>query len=213
MDKSRTYKQLPIHTFTGTYYNVDTLEDPVFQRLAKENKADVFATETAVAAIMTAPKSNYSWDVLIKKFQDKLFIDKRDEQNMLDLITVNETSAEQPTDDDTVNGVRQIMKEATNVQIAWQNQSYQAEPIHKLPENDPFIEVEGQVAVRQGYIYKIWKLSNKKKICIRHTVHSYIPKGTDAEGNEIRQYQNNFSFLEYEGNKVRIFNFHLHILD
>lgn len=119
MDKSRTYKQLPIHTFTGTYYNVDTLEDPVFQRLAKENKADVFATETAVAAIMTAPKSNYSWDVLIKKFQDKLFIDKRDEQNMLDLITVNETSAEQPTDDDTVNGVRQIMKEATNVQIAW----------------------------------------------------------------------------------------------
>lgn len=68
---------------------------------------------------MTAPKSQYSWDVIIKKYQDKLFIDKRDEHNMLDLLTVNETSQEQPTDDDTVNGVRQIMKEATNINIAW----------------------------------------------------------------------------------------------
>jgi len=58
---------------------VPTLEDPVFQRLAKENKADVFATDTAIAAIMTSPKSLYSWDVIIRKYQDKLFIDKRDE--------------------------------------------------------------------------------------------------------------------------------------
>lgn len=84
-----------------------TLEDPVFQRLAKENKADVFATDTAIAAIMTSPKSLYSWDVIIRKYQDKLFIDKRDEQNMLDYLTVNETSYEtQPMDDDTINGVK-----------------------------------------------------------------------------------------------------------
>jgi len=53
----------------------------------------VFATDIAVAAIMSAPKSLYSWDVAIKKYQDKLFIDKRDEENMLDLLTVNETSS------------------------------------------------------------------------------------------------------------------------
>jgi hypothetical protein len=41
---------------------------------------------------MTAPKSLYSWDVIIKKYQDKIFIDKRDVPNMLDLLTVNETS-------------------------------------------------------------------------------------------------------------------------
>lgn len=41
---------------------------------------------------MTAPKSLYSWDVIIKKYQDKVFIDKRDEPNILDLLTVNETS-------------------------------------------------------------------------------------------------------------------------
>jgi translation initiation factor 3 subunit D len=59
--------------------------------LVKENAADIFATEVAVAAIMSAPKSNYSWDVCIKKYGKVLFIDKRDEPNMLDLLTVNET--------------------------------------------------------------------------------------------------------------------------
>ena len=86
---------------------MQTLDDPVIKRLAQENKAQIFATETAVAAIMTAPKSMYSWDVVIKKYLDKVFIDKRDEPNILDNFTVNETSYEnQPLDDDTINGVR-----------------------------------------------------------------------------------------------------------
>ena len=69
---------------------------------------------------MTSTKSLYSWDVIIKKYQDKLFIDKRDEPNMLDYLTVNETSNEnQPFDDDSVNGVRQLMKEAKEVNDAW----------------------------------------------------------------------------------------------
>ena len=57
---------------------------------------------------MTAPKSQYSWDVIIKKYQNKLFIDKRDDPNMLDLLTINETAQhnDQATDDDTVNGIR-----------------------------------------------------------------------------------------------------------
>jgi translation initiation factor 3 subunit D len=71
---------------------VQLIYDPIIKRLAEENKADIFATEVAVAAIMTAPKSLYSWDVEIKKYNDKIFIDKRDEPNMLDLLTVNETS-------------------------------------------------------------------------------------------------------------------------
>ena len=83
------------------------MEDPVIRRLAQENKADIFATDIAISAIMTAPKSLYSWDVIIKKYQDKLFIDKRDDENILEFLTVNETSHEnQPVDDESVNGVR-----------------------------------------------------------------------------------------------------------
>ena len=89
LDKSGTYKQIPVPEFSGKVYaNVPTLEDPVIRRLAQENKADIFCTEVAAAAIMTAPKSLYSWDVVIKKHGDKLFIDKRDDTNMLDYLTV-----------------------------------------------------------------------------------------------------------------------------
>jgi len=43
-----------------------------------------------------------------------MFIDKRDDENMLDFQTVSETAniEFQPFDEDGVNGVRQLMKEA-----------------------------------------------------------------------------------------------------
>ena len=73
---------------------------------------------------MTAPKSYYSWDVKLKKIQDKLFIDKREDTNILDYLTVNETSHEhQPLDDETLNGVKSLMEEAATVNNAWVHQS------------------------------------------------------------------------------------------
>jgi len=120
LDKSRTYKATPLQKVDPEpelFYNTPILEDDIIRRLAKENKADVFATEQAAAAIMTAPKSLYSWDVQFKKYQDKIFIDKREDVNMLDYLTVNETSHEsQPADDDSVNGVRALLEEAKRVQ-------------------------------------------------------------------------------------------------
>lgn len=92
-DKAKSAKPRPLEEFKGEIVsNKSTFDDPIFRRLAEENKADIFATEVAISAIMTAPKSVYSWDVQIKKYQDKIFIDKRDETNMLDYLTVNETS-------------------------------------------------------------------------------------------------------------------------
>jgi len=49
-----------------------------------------------------------------------LFIDKRDEegsQNMLDMQTVSESAPNDysPLDDDSINGVRQLMKETVKV--------------------------------------------------------------------------------------------------
>lgn len=159
---------------------------------------------------MTAPKSLYSWDVIIKKYQDKIFIDKRDETNMLDYMTVNETSHDnQPLDDETINGTRQLMQEAVNVNNSWIYQQYCKDKKFDLSEKDPFIEVEDQVAARLGYFYKIWKLDNKRKICIRSRVHSYIPKGdasvvyeTAKEQRANRIYQNVYGLVEYENNKT-----------
>lgn len=96
---------------------------------------------------------------------------------MLDYLTVNETSQDnQPMDDDTVNGVRSLMEENVIVNNSWLYQSYQKDKMIKLSEPNPFLEHEGQVAINVGYIYKIWKLGPHRRICIRSTIHGYIPK-------------------------------------
>jgi translation initiation factor 3 subunit D len=207
LDKSGCHKQLPVTDFQGKVYaNVPTLEDPVIRRLAQENKADIFATEIAASAIMTAPKSLYSWDVVIKKHGDKIFIDKRDETNMLDYLTVNETSHEnQPVDDEGVNGVRQIMDEAVKVHNNFLYQQYvkTEDKSHSLAEKDPFMADEHEVCVRQGYLYKIWRLDNKRRICIRSTVHSYKSKIQGEKEDDTKLvYQNTYTLLEFENGKA-----------
>ena len=55
-----------------------------------------------------------------------MFIDKREETNMLDWLTVNETATQMeviPQDDESINGVRQVMEEAANVNWQWMLQS------------------------------------------------------------------------------------------
>lgn len=77
-------------------------------------------TDEAAAAIMCSTRATYSWDVCIKKFQNLIFIDKRDEegaQNMLDKQTLSESAPNDytPLDDDSVNGVRQLMDESAMI--------------------------------------------------------------------------------------------------
>lgn len=41
----------------GAFFNVTTTEDPVIAEIAKNGVGRVFATDTILAAIMTAPRS------------------------------------------------------------------------------------------------------------------------------------------------------------
>lgn len=49
----------------------------------------VFATDTILATLMCSPRSMYSWDIVIQKVGNKLFLDKRDAS--FDLLTVSRT--------------------------------------------------------------------------------------------------------------------------
>lgn len=137
-------KKLP--SFKGTVPNEITTRDPIIQRLAQEGKAQIFATDLAAAALMTSSKAQYPWDLVIKKWQGFLFIDKRDEENMLDWQTVSETAQIefQPLDEEGVNGVRQLMKEAARTSNDFLV-SLQSKTHKKLNEEDPFVEDEDQV--------------------------------------------------------------------
>ena len=62
---------------------------------------------------------------------------------MVDFLTLNETSnGNQPTDDDTMNGVKNLMEEAVNINNSW-IYSQSKEPVFKLSEQNPFVEAEG----------------------------------------------------------------------
>lgn len=55
--------------------------------MENESVGTVFATDTILATLMCSPRSVYSWDIVIQKVGNKLFLDKRDAS--FDLLTVS----------------------------------------------------------------------------------------------------------------------------
>jgi translation initiation factor 3 subunit D len=92
------------------------------------------------------------------------------------------------------------MEEAVRVHnsFLYQQNTKAEDKKHSFGEKDPFMADEHEVCVRQGYLYKIWRLENKRRICIRSTVHSYKSK-TETESGEAKiVYQNTYTLLEYD---------------
>ncbi|KAJ4686991.1 hypothetical protein HRR95_001169 [Exophiala dermatitidis] len=83
-------------------YNVTTSADPVIQELAEKDEATIFATSDILSMLMCAPRSVYSWDIVILKQGNKIFLDKRPDSS-IDLVTVNENAADAPLEADSAN--------------------------------------------------------------------------------------------------------------
>ena len=65
--------------------------------------------------LMAAPRSMDSWDVLVRKTDDGIWLDMREDSN-LDLMTVNETSSHKTTDDvESINHRANLSREATYI--------------------------------------------------------------------------------------------------
>lgn len=104
------------------------------RRLAGEDVARVFITDSLLTTLMCAPRSVYSWDIVVTRAGDKLFFDKRDGSN-LDLLTVAETAPDPlPEDKDSINGVQQLSLEATAIN---QNFSQQVGLLWTGPSKHP----------------------------------------------------------------------------
>lgn len=59
--------------------------------LAKKGEGRVFATDALLTTLMCAPRSVYSWDIIVERRGDFLFFDKRDGA-ALDQLTGNISS-------------------------------------------------------------------------------------------------------------------------
>jgi translation initiation factor 3 subunit D len=180
-------KQIPYNTA-----NVTASEDPILSKQeAADGRVSIYATDTVLATLMCAPRSVYSWDIVVKKEGNKIFLDKRPE-NVIDLVTVSETSPEPINPDkESINGQTKLSKEATVINTVFSHQMMKQGVDEKTfdlagaslnkgegsdEENNnkdkestscpnPFAQ-EGQTSTK-GHIYKSWDLGDKYTVFLR----------------------------------------------
>ncbi|KAK5744762.1 hypothetical protein LTR17_001838 [Elasticomyces elasticus] len=148
-------------------YNVTTSHDPIIQSMAEKDEATVFATDNILSMLMCAPRSLYSWDLVMIKEAGKIYIDKR-EGSSLDMVTVNENAAEPPLElsegnKDTINSPGPLKEEATHInnvfpsQVVVESESSQ----HTMSNDHPFYNAaeETDPPASKAYRYRRFDLS------------------------------------------------------
>ncbi|KAL6538654.1 Eukaryotic translation initiation factor 3 subunit D [Orobanche gracilis] len=165
----------PLERFKNrNFFKVTTTDDPVIRRLANEDRATVFATDSILSTLMCSPRSVYSWDIVVQRVGNKLFFDKRD-GSQLDLLSVHETSQDPlPDVKDDINSIHSLSVEAAYIN---QNSSQQVliRDGNKVAfeEPNPFAN-EGEEVASVGYRYRRWKLNNDMYLVSRCEVQSVL---------------------------------------
>lgn len=148
-------------------YNVTTSSDPVIQELADKDEAQIFAADNILSMLMCAPRSVYSWDIIMLKQGNKIYIDKR-EGSSLDMVTVNENAADAPLElsegnKDHINAPGALKDEATHInnifplQVVQESETSKRDMSHEHPFYDPASETDPPAS--KAYKYRRFDLS------------------------------------------------------
>lgn len=154
-------------------YNVTTSADPVIQELAEKDEATIFATSDILSMLMCATRSVYSWDIIVLKHGDKIFLDKRPDSS-IDLVTVNENAADAPLEAesttaqtgvkaDSINTPGNLAMEATMINHNFAFQTVLENPNNKVefPHPNPFYSSSDETdpLASKAYKYRRFDLS------------------------------------------------------
>ncbi|KAB8356339.1 hypothetical protein FH972_023923 [Carpinus fangiana] len=151
-------------------YNITTSSDPIIQDFADNDEATVFATDNILSMLMCAPRSVYSWDLILERRGNKLFIDKR-EGSALDMVTVNENAADAPLElsegnKDTINAPAALQMEATHINNVFpltcvlESASKKVDMAHENPFYDTTAETDPPAS--KAYRYRRFDLSGSR---------------------------------------------------
>ena len=134
----------PLNVVDRLAYNVTTSSDPVIQELAERDAATVYATDAILSALMCAPRSVYSWDIVLTRTGNKLFLDKRD-GSAVDMVSVNENAVDAPLEasegnKDAINLPSNLADEAATINhlFAWQTVAESESARHECARPNPF---------------------------------------------------------------------------
>ncbi|KAL8989979.1 MAG: hypothetical protein Q9169_008237 [Polycauliona sp. 2 TL-2023] len=151
-------------------YNVTTSQDPIIHELAEKDEATIFATDNILSMLMCAPRSVYSWDIVITRTGNKIFLDKRDGSS-LDMVSVNENAADAPLEasegnKDSINFPGALALEATFINHNFVNQTVIESDTSKyeMPHENPFYNPseETEALASKAYKYRRFDLSLEK---------------------------------------------------
>lgn len=151
------------------HHKVTTTDDPIIRKVSKTD-GNVYATDSIIATLMCATRSVTSWDIVVQRVGNKLFFDKRDNSEF-DLLTVNETAAEPPFNDDTnsINNPRNLALEATYINHNFSQQILKQNDAKYSFENpNPFVSEDDDAEVASvGYRYRKWDLGDGVELVVR----------------------------------------------
>ncbi|KAK9809722.1 hypothetical protein WJX73_010444 [Symbiochloris irregularis] len=157
----------PLQRTRRVFRSVTTSDDPVIRRLAGEDAATVFITDSLLATLMCSPRSVYSWDIVVTRAGDKLFFDKREGSN-LDLLSVAETAPDPPQEDkDAINGVQQLCVEATAINQNFSQQVLVNGERKDCPEANPFKGEENEELASVAYKYRKFQIKEGVELVVR----------------------------------------------
>lgn len=187
-DRVNIKNERPLQRVERIVHKVTTTDDPIIRELSKK-RGNVFATDSILATIMCCTRSNYSWDVVIEKVGNKLFMDKRDNTNF-DMLTVNETAVDPPQEEAaSLNSPNKLSLEATFINHNFSQQVLKSgpnEPKFAFANPNPFVgepdDEEGDVpreVASVGYRYRSWNLNNGIELVARceHDAVMIAPTG------------------------------------
>jgi translation initiation factor 3 subunit D len=106
------------------FHYVTTTDDPVIEKFILEGVGNVFATDAIISHLMAASRSVNSWDIVIQKVNDMIFLDKRD-NSQFDYLTVSETANDPPQANEETDEINQPDKLSIEATVINQNFSQQ----------------------------------------------------------------------------------------
>ncbi|KAI8840890.1 eukaryotic translation initiation factor 3 subunit D [Chytridium lagenaria] len=177
-DRVSTKFERPLQQIERTFVNFTTSQDPVINDVSKDMTGPtVFATDSVLSTLMCATRSVYSWDIVVQKTGDKLFLDKRDGGNF-DFFTVNENAADPPMEGekDGLNTPHMLALESTYILRNFSQQILKFTEKYELSAPNPFEEAatEAEPLPSVGYRYRKWNLGNDITLVARTTLDAVI---------------------------------------
>lgn len=166
-DRITVKTERPLRRFEELrFFNVSTFSDPILHDfLQSDPSVTVIATDHVLACLVAAPRSVYSWDIVVTKLQDKLVFDKRD-GSLIDWLSVNETAQDPPNNDDkdNMNSPVKLREEASCINQNFSQMVLDYQVSEELMEKpNPFEDEEDGYAASGAYRYRKITLPGNSK--------------------------------------------------